>query len=99
MSFSPALVFHISIGTIALFYGAAAMVFRKGSRRHRETGKVFVISMLSLGASGAYLGFMKHEMLNGMMGVLTFYLSATAWSTASACGTFSDPPKIPCSPM
>jgi len=38
--------------------------------------------MLSLGASGAYPGFMKHEMLNGLMGVLAFYLSATAWSTA-----------------
>src|SRR3989442_15421898 len=73
---------HISAGTISLFYGAAAMFSRKGSRRHRQTGKVFVISMLSLGASGAYLGFMKHEMLNGMMGVLTVYLSATAWSTA-----------------
>jgi uncharacterized membrane protein len=82
MSFSAALVLHISAGTIALFYSAAAMFFRKGSRRHRETGKVFVISMLILGVSGAYLGFMKHEMMSGMMGVLTVYLSATAWSTA-----------------
>jgi hypothetical protein len=58
------------------------MSFRKGSRRHRVTGNVFVISMLGLGASGAYIGFMKHQMLNGLMGVLTFYLVATAWLTA-----------------
>src|SRR5262249_37263362 len=33
-------------------------------------------------ARAAYLGFMKHQSLNGLMGVLTFYLVATAWSTA-----------------
>jgi hypothetical protein len=38
--------------------------------------------MLSLGASGAYIGFTKHQTLNGLMGVLTFYLVATAWLTA-----------------
>jgi len=38
--------------------------------------------MLSLAASGAYLGFMKHQILNGLMGILTFYLVATAWWTA-----------------
>jgi hypothetical protein len=58
------------------------MSFRKGSHRHRLTGNVFVISMLSLSASGAYLGFMKHQTLNGLQGVVTFYLVATAWWTA-----------------
>jgi uncharacterized membrane protein len=82
MSFPPILVFHICAGTLALLSGVAAMSFRKGSDRHRLTGNVFVISMLSLGASGAYLGFMKHQTLNGLQGVLTFYLVATAWWTA-----------------
>jgi uncharacterized membrane protein len=82
MSFSAILLFHICAGTVGLLSGAAAMSFRKGSRRHRVAGNVFVISMLSLSASGAYLGFMKHQMLNGLMGVLTFYLVATAWLTA-----------------
>jgi hypothetical protein len=58
------------------------MFFRKGSHRHRVAGDVFVISMLGLGASGAYMGFMKHEMLNVSMGLLTCYLVATAWTTA-----------------
>jgi uncharacterized membrane protein len=79
---SPVLVFHICAGTLGLLSGAAAMSFRKGSRRHRVTGNVFVISMLSLSSTGAYLGFMKHQTLNGLMGVLTFYLVATAWLTA-----------------
>jgi hypothetical protein len=82
MSFSPVLVFHINAGTLALLSGTAAMSFRKGSQRHRVAGNVFVMAMLSLSASGAYLGFTKHQMLNGLQGVLTFYLVATAWLTA-----------------
>jgi hypothetical protein len=92
MRFSLILFFHICAGILALLSGTAAMSFRKGSNQHRLTGKVFVISMLSLSASGAYLGFMKHQMLNGLQGVLTFYLVATAWWTArrrdAETGTF-----------
>jgi len=67
---------------MGLLSGATAMSFRKGSRRHRVSGNIFVISLLGLGASGAYLGFIKHQTLNSLMGVLTFYLVATAWLTA-----------------
>jgi hypothetical protein len=92
MRFSLILFFHICAGILALLSGIAAMSFRKGSNRHRLTGNVFVISMLSLSASGAYLGFMKRQMLNGLQGVLTFYLVATAWWTArrrdAETGTF-----------
>ena len=82
MRFSPILLFHISAGLIALLFGTAAMSFCKGSQRHRSAGNVFVISMLCLAASGAYLGFSKHQTLNGLMGILTFYLVTTAWRTA-----------------
>lgn len=82
MSFSPVLVAHVITGVVALVAGAAAMTFRKGSRRHRVSGNAFVVSMLGLAASGAYLGLMKHQGLNGLQGVLTFYLVATAWLTA-----------------
>ena len=82
MSLSPALVFHICAGTLGMLSGTAAMSFRKGSHRHRVAGNVFVIAMLGLAASGAYLGFMKHQILNGLMGILTFYLVVTAWWTA-----------------
>ena len=82
MSFSPILLFHICAGTSGLLSGAVAMSFRKGSRRHRVAGNVFVISMLSLSSSGAFLAFMKSQMNNVFGGVLTFYLVATAWVTA-----------------
>ena len=82
MSFSPILLFHICAGTSGLLSGAVAMSFRKGSRRHRVAGNVFVISMLSLSSSGAFLAFMKSQMNNVFGGVLTFHLVATAWVTA-----------------
>jgi uncharacterized membrane protein len=82
MTMPSLLSLHVLAGLVALLSGTAAMSFRKGSRRHRETGHVFVVSMLGLGATGAYIGFTRHEMLNGMMGVLTIYLVTTAWLTA-----------------
>jgi hypothetical protein len=82
MQFTPVLVFHICAGTLGLLSGATALSFRKGSSQHRLSGNIFALSMLSLGASGAYIGFTKHQTLNGLMGVLTFYLVATAWLTA-----------------
>lgn len=82
MSSSPILLFHICAGTVGVLSGFAAVSFRKGSRRHRVAGNVFFISMLTLGASGSYMGFMKHQVLNVSMGVLTCYLVTTAWMTA-----------------
>jgi len=82
MRFSPILLFHIWAGAFALLSGSAALSFRKGSQHHRLAGSVFVISMLGLASTGAYLGFTKHQTLNGLMGVLTFYLVITAWWTA-----------------
>src|SRR5215471_4742809 len=82
MRFTLVLVFHICVGILGLLSGAIALSFRKGSDRHRVSGNIFTLSMLSLGASGTYLGFTKHQTLNGLMGILTFYLVATAWLTA-----------------
>lgn len=82
MGLSPLLLFHISAGVVVLLSGAAAMVFRKGSRRHRIAGNVFVVSMLCLATTGTYLGIVKRHVLNTAMGVLACYLVVTAWLTA-----------------
>jgi hypothetical protein len=79
---SPMVAFHILAGTIAMLSGAAAIAVRKGARAHRLTGNAFVVSMLGLSTSGAYLGFAVDEPLNGLMGILTAYLVVTAWWTA-----------------
>jgi len=82
MRLSPVLLFHICAGVLGLVSGAVAATFRKGSRRHGIAGNVFVVSMLSLSASGAYMAFMKSQPGNFLGGTLTFYMAATAWMTA-----------------
>jgi uncharacterized membrane protein len=79
---SPVLFFHIGTAILGLLSGVAAMSLRKGSPWHRVAGNVFTVSMLSMSASGAYLALMKTQTLNALVGCLTFYLVATAWSTA-----------------
>lgn len=81
MTISPFLILHISGGAVGLLSGTAALIFRKGSRLHRAAGNVFFIAMLCMSASGAYLAYMKSETVNFVMGLLAFYLVATAWAT------------------
>ena len=76
----PILILHITGGVLAMLAGAAAMLFRKGSDRHRVAGDVFVLSMLCMATAGAYLGFMKHQTPNVLGGMVTIYLVATAWA-------------------
>jgi uncharacterized membrane protein len=82
MTYSPLLIVHIGGGIMGLLSGSAAMVVRKGSRLHKRAGDVFVISMLAMGASGAYLALMKGQTTNIFAGILTFYLVLSAWLTA-----------------
>ena len=82
MQLSPILLFHICGGTLGVLSGTIAIFLRKGSRRHALAGTVFVISMLALGTSGAYMAMMKWQPGNILGGVFTCYLVATSWIAA-----------------
>jgi hypothetical protein len=82
MSFSPLLALHISAGSVGILSGTAALSFRKGSLRHAQAGKVFVLSMLIMATSALCLAIIKHQAGNILGGAFTFYLVATAWLTA-----------------
>jgi hypothetical protein len=82
MQLSPLLGLHIASGTVGCLSGGFAAFFRKGSRRHALSGNIFVISMLTLAASGTLLAIVKDQPGNIIGGALTFYLVATAWMTA-----------------
>jgi len=81
MTYSPVLILHICGAVIGLLSGSAALFFRKGSRLHRTPGNVFFISMLIMSASAVYLALMKQQLINTIVGVLTFYLVTTGWAT------------------
>jgi hypothetical protein len=79
---SPILIVHICGGTLGLASGAAALSFRKGSRRHALAGRVFVVCMMTMAAGAIPLAILKHQPGNIGGGILTFYLILTAWLTA-----------------
>jgi hypothetical protein len=79
---SPILLLHIVTGTLGMLSGFVAAFLRKGSRQHGLAGKVFVVSMLCLSATGVYLAILKSQPGNILGGALTFYLVATAWMVA-----------------
>ena len=76
------LYLHISVGSVGLLSGVGALILRKGSRLHRVTGKIFVISMMIMSAVGAGVApFLPNpEWASVLAGVLTFYLVETAWT-------------------
>lgn len=79
----PILLLHICAATVGLLSGFMAMLFRKGSGLHGAAGSVFFVSMLIMSSSAAYIaGFMRPNGLNFVVGLLTFYLVATAWQAA-----------------
>ena len=82
MSHSPILLLHIASGTLGMFSGFVTVFLRKGSRRHGLAGNVFVVSMMSLGATGVCMATLKHQPGNILGGTFTFYLVTTAWLTA-----------------
>jgi uncharacterized membrane protein len=83
MTFSPVLILHICGALGGLLAGWSALIFRKGSRLHRATGNVFVVGMLIMGGTGAYVAFFKQQPVNVIVGILTCYLVATARSTVT----------------
>ena len=89
---SALLALHIASGIAALIAGAGAMVFRKGSERHRLYGNIFVVSMIGLGISASILAAAyTHETGNFIGGIFTVYLVSTAWTTARRQGPQTGP--------
>jgi len=76
----PLLYFHICAAIVGLLSGGMAMIFRKGSGRHGAAGTVFVISMLCMTTSAAFIAtFMSPHMINVIAASLACYLVVTGW--------------------
>ncbi len=79
----PLIMFlHISMGTIAVLAGAAALIVRKGSRVHRGIGNVFLITMTIMSAAGIYLALVLPMAISVLVGAFTIYLVVTSWMAA-----------------
>ena len=86
---TPVLILHIGAGSAGIVSGYTALSVRKGARLHRVFGTVFFVSMLTVSALAVYLALFVPPTSRGgappnasvSVGLLTFYLVATAWMT------------------
>nr|WP_297348801.1 hypothetical protein [uncultured Glaciecola sp.] len=70
---------HIIMGAFALISGITAFSAKKGASLHKKSGLIFVVTMLIMSSTGAFLAALNGEKLNIVAGCLTFYLVATAY--------------------
>lgn len=76
---SVILYIHIVAGAIALIFGATSLFSKKGRYIHRRSGITFFYSMIVMALTGAYLAYLKPEMLAVLNSFFTLYLVVTAW--------------------
>ena len=79
------LAIHIGGGAIGIVSGAAALVFRKGSRLHRAAGKIFFVSMLVAYAVATCVApfLYRGQRTNTVAGILALYLLLSGWRAAT----------------
>jgi uncharacterized membrane protein len=81
MQYSPALLLHIAAGIAGVLAGCVALFSRKGSPVHKKAGNGFVIAMMWMAGSGAWIGFTRGQRINVIAGTFTLYLVTSAWLT------------------
>lgn len=81
MAITPALIVHVSAGSIGILSGAVALSVSKGGRLHRAAGNVFFVSMLTMATMATCLAALIPQRNNVVGGVFVFYLVGTAWMT------------------
>lgn len=72
---------HIIAGSVGLVAGAVALSTHKGASLHRQSGMIFVYTMLVMSASGALIAALNQGRISVVAGLLTFYLVSTALLT------------------
>jgi uncharacterized membrane protein len=77
---STALVLHIGGASLGMASGGVALIAPKGERLHRAAGNVFFGSMLTMSGVAAITAPLFPDRISAVMGLFTFYLTATAWA-------------------
>lgn len=78
---SITLLVHILGGSLGIITGFVALYAAKGAKLHRQSGMVFVYSMVTMALVGAGMGAYQAEAINVVAGLLTAYLVFTALTT------------------
>lgn len=73
------LFMHVVAGFTALVAGIPALASRKGGKRHRFSGKIYVIAMLVVAFSSFLLALIRFNPFLFMVGVFTLYMTVTGY--------------------
>ncbi|MEM0912863.1 MAG: DUF2306 domain-containing protein [Pseudomonadota bacterium] len=79
MDMTFGMVVHIAGGGFSLIAGATALIRRKGSEAHKQAGKLFVLSMVMMTLSGAWIAWQESVMVSTLAGLMSFYLLISGW--------------------
>jgi uncharacterized membrane protein len=72
---------HILAGTLALVSGYVALWAAKGTTLHRRSGRLFVVCMVAMSLSGAWIAFWNGPASSLIAGLLTFCFVTTGLLT------------------
>jgi FtsH-binding integral membrane protein len=73
--FSSLRVVHIALGGVALVVAPGAMLVLKGSRRHRQFGKIYFWSMVGVAITAIAMSLLHKGTFLALVGVFAFYLA------------------------
>lgn len=75
--FTILLILHIAGGFTGLLSGSINLTMKKGGKRHRKVGRVFVVGMLTAGFSALGLSAIHPNYFLFMVGIFTLYMVST----------------------
>ncbi len=74
-----AIIIHIISGSVALSCGLLSMLNKKGTRIHRQTGKIFFGSMTGVFITATFISVVKNIPFLFMVGFLSYYLACSGY--------------------
>lgn len=75
------LILHIAGGSLGIITGFTSLFAPKGSTLHRQSGLVFVASMVMLGLTASIIGLAKNQPGNVSAGLIATYMVVTGLGT------------------
>lgn len=75
--FQIILIIHIISGSLGLLTGTINILQKKGGKRHRQIGRLFVFFMISTGISSILLAILNPNNFLLIVGIFTIYLVGT----------------------
>ena len=75
--YSLFLAIHIFFGSIGLFSGSLNLFLKKGGKRRRRVGRIFVFSMIATSIFALILSILKFNFFLLIIGIFTIYLVGT----------------------